>query len=58
MLFRSLKNPDEKDRLKAAELLGKRFGLYTDKMQISGMDAEKSKLDALIADMNGGDQDE
>ena len=53
-----LKNPDEKDRLKAAELLGKRFGLYTDKMQISGMDAEKSKLDALIADMIGGDQDE
>lgn len=27
------KNPDEKDRLKAAELLGKRYGLYTDKMQ-------------------------
>lgn len=28
-----LKEPSEKDRLKAAELLGKRYGLYTDKVQ-------------------------
>lgn len=27
------KPPDEKERLKAAELLGKRYGLYTDKVQ-------------------------
>lgn len=27
------KPPSEKDRLKAAELLGKRYGLYTDKVQ-------------------------
>lgn len=27
------KNPDEKERLKAAELLGKRYGLYTDKIE-------------------------
>ena len=27
------KAPDEKERLKAAELLGKRYGLYTDKVQ-------------------------
>ena len=26
------KKPSEKDRLKAAELLGKRYGLYTDKI--------------------------
>ena len=26
------KNPDEKERLKAAELLGKRYGLYTEKV--------------------------
>ncbi len=26
------KQPDEKERLKAAELLGKRYGLYTDKI--------------------------
>ena len=31
------KGPSEKDRLKAAELLGKRFGLYTDKVE---MDAD------------------
>lgn len=28
------KRPSEKDRLKAAELLGKRFGLYTDKVEM------------------------
>lgn len=27
------KAPDEKERLKAAELLGKRYGIYTDKVQ-------------------------
>lgn len=27
------KAPDEKERLKAAELLGKRYGLYTDKIE-------------------------
>lgn len=30
------KSPDEKDRLKAAELLGKRYGMFTDKMNIDG----------------------
>lgn len=28
-----VKPPDEKERLKAAELLGKRYGIYTDKYQ-------------------------
>lgn len=28
------KEPDEKERLKAAELLGKRYGLYTDKVEV------------------------
>lgn len=33
------KAPDEKERLKAAELLGKRYGLYTDKVdQVVDMD--------------------
>ena len=31
------KTPSEKDRLKAAELLGKAYGLYTDRI---GMDAD------------------
>lgn len=30
------KPPDEKEKLKAAELLGKRYGLYTDKMNVDG----------------------
>ena len=30
------KAPDEKERLKAAELLGKRFGLFTDKVDLTG----------------------
>lgn len=30
------KPPDEKERLKAAELLGKRFSLFTDKVAVSG----------------------
>lgn len=30
------KAPDEKERLKAAELLGKRYGLYSDKLDVSG----------------------
>ena len=29
------KPPDEKERLKAAELLGKRYGLYTDKVNVN-----------------------
>ena len=30
------KAPDEKERLKAAELLGKRYGIFTDKMNFTG----------------------
>lgn len=30
------KEPEEKDRLKAAELLGKRYRLFTDKLDIEG----------------------
>lgn len=29
------KNPDEKERLKAAELLGKRYGIFTDKVDMN-----------------------
>lgn len=30
------KAPDEKERLRAAELLGKRYGLYTEKVDVAG----------------------
>lgn len=46
---RMQKAPSEKDKLKAAELLGKRFGLYTDKID---MDAD---LDLRITIDYGGD---
>lgn len=31
------KKPDEKEKLKAAELLGKRYGLYTENVNVSGV---------------------
>lgn len=31
------KAPDEKERLKAAELLGKRYGMFTDKINVDGV---------------------
>ena len=33
---RMSKAPDEKDRLKAAELLGKRYGLFSEKVELEG----------------------
>lgn len=31
------KAPDEKEKLRAAELLGKRYGLFTDKVEVDGV---------------------
>lgn len=31
-----VKPPDEKERMKAAELIGKRYSLFTDKMEVGG----------------------
>lgn len=33
---RMTKAPDEREKLKAAELIGKRYGLFTEKMNIEG----------------------
>ena len=49
------KAPDEKERLRAAELLGKRFGLFKDKVEVSGLEAEQSKLDSLLDQLGAGD---
>ena len=47
------KHPSEKDRLKAAELLGKRFGMFKEKVEVNGsLEAETSKLDDLIRQMS------
>lgn len=43
------KAPDEKERLKAAELLGKRYGLYTEKVE------QQVDMDLNIAVDYGGD---
>ena len=45
------KAPSEKDRLKAAELLGKRYGLYTDRVET------EVDMDLNIT-VNYGDADE
>lgn len=39
------KHPSEKDRLKAAELLGKRYGLYTDRMDVDADTELTIKID-------------
>lgn len=47
-----LKKPSEKDKLKAAELLGKRYGLYTDKVELD-TDMELN----ITVDYGDGDED-
>ena len=39
------------DKMKALELLGKHLGMFKDRLELSGMDEEKSKLDALLKQM-------
>lgn len=42
------------DKLKALELLGKHFGMFKDKLELSGsLDTEKTKLDDLLKQMCG-----
>ena len=48
------KNPSEKERLKAAELLGRRYSLFADKLEVSGLESEQTKLDDLIRQIRGG----
>lgn len=46
---RMSKAPDERERLKAAELIGKRFNLFTDKVELSGeVNTNTDKLDAIL----------
>lgn len=47
------KQISERDRLKAAELLAKRYGILTEKVQVTGLDTEKTKLDDLLRQMRG-----
>ena len=47
------KPPDEKERLKAAELLGKRYGAFTDKMDIKADNSVN-----ITIDYGDGEKDE
>lgn len=46
--------PAAKDRLRAAEMLGKRFGIFTDKVEIS---AEDNPISLLIGELKGDSRD-
>ena len=48
---RMIKAPDEKERLKAAELLGKYYGMFRDKVDVSGTAAV-----TIIDDMDNDDE--
>jgi phage terminase small subunit len=42
------------DKEKALELLGRHFGMFKDKLEVSGLDEEKNKLDDILQQMRGG----
>ncbi len=42
------------DKTKALELLGRHLGMFKDKVEISGLDEEKKKLDDILKQMRGG----
>lgn len=56
-----MKTPDEKDRLKAAELLGKRYGMWKDRVEVKDDTERTEKLDNIASileqmrPMNEGD---
>lgn len=62
---RVMKKPDEKERLKAAELLGKRYRLFTEKVEVKDEGKERteksiSSIEAMLeqmVDVNEGDID-
>jgi phage terminase small subunit len=41
------------DRVRALELLGRHLGMFKEKVELSGLQEEKSKLDDLIRQMRG-----
>lgn len=42
------------DKIKALELLGRHLGMFKDKIELSGIDTEKNKLDDILEQMRGG----
>ena len=43
------------DKEKALELIGRHLGMFKDKVEVSGLESEKTKLDDLISQLRGGD---
>lgn len=43
------------DKIKALELLGRHFGMFKDKVEVSGLEEEKKKLDNILLQMSGDD---
>ena len=41
------------DKLKALELLGRHLGMFRDRVEVSGIDEEKKKLDDILRQMRG-----
>ena len=50
---RMMKLPDERERLKAAELIGKRYGMFTDKVNVEG-----AVPVVIVDDLEDDDEDE
>lgn len=42
------------DKVKALELLGRHLGMFKDKVELSGLNEEKGKLDGIISQLRGG----
>lgn len=42
------------DKLRALDMLGRHLGMFKDKLELSGVDTEKTKLDDLLQQMRGG----
>ena len=42
------------DKEKALELLGRHLGMFKDRIEVSGLDDEKAKLDDILQQMRGG----
>ena len=42
------------DKEKALELLGRHLGMFKDKLEVTELEAEQTKLDDLIRQMRGG----
>lgn len=43
------------DKPKALELLGRHLGMFKDKVEVSGLEEEKKKLDDILLQMSGDD---